>query len=180
MVRGDGCLFWATGTGTAAAGVSARPVQRVTPTMWHEHCVAAWTASWVKLCGYELLGQREVLQRPEWAAEISWRDHRGSYRTTIRPEMVALFEDGDRVAIQFELTRTSRERRRASLVQHAAWQAAGQSAQLLYVCGDESSRERIRSEAAAVGLSAEDGTLGVELVDTIRKSALVLFRERRA
>lgn len=148
--------------------------------MWHHQCVAAWTASWVRLCGYELLGQREVLQRPEWAAEISWRDHRGSYRTTVRPEMVAFFDDGDRVAIQFELTRTSRERRRANLVQHAAWQAAGQSAQLLYVCADESGREWIRTEAAVVGLSAEHGTLAVELADTIRRSALVMFRERHS
>ncbi len=128
MIRGDGCLFWATRSGTAEAAVSARPVRRVTAATWPEHCVAAWTASWLKLCGHEFLGQREILQRPEWAAEIRWRDRRGSYRATARPDLVAILDDGDCVSIQFELTRTSPERRRANLAQHASWQAAGQSA----------------------------------------------------
>ncbi len=146
--------------------------------MWQQHCVAAWTASWVKLCGYELLGQREILQRPEWAAEIHWRDHRASYRATARPDLIALLGDGDRVPIEFELTRTSPARRRANLVQHSAWQAAGQSAWVLYVCIDEHNRERIAVEAAAVGLSEEKGTLGIEFADTIKRSALTMFRQR--
>ena len=145
MIRGDGCLVWATRSGTAETAVSARPVRRVTAATWHEHCVAAWTASWLDLCGHEFLGQREILQRPEWAAEIRWRDHRGSYRATARPDLVAILDDGDCVSIQFELTRTSPERRRANLAQHAAWQAAGQSAWDLYVCIDEYSRERVRA-----------------------------------
>lgn len=179
MVRGDGCLFWATRSGTNHAAVSARPVRRVTPAMWSQHCATAWTASWLKLCGHEFLGPREILDCLEWAAEIRWGDHRGSYRATARPDFVARLGDGGCVAIQLDLTATSSERRQADLMQHAAWQAAGQSAWVHYVCADETSLGRIRKQAAAVGLSEGHGTLALELLDTVKQSARTMFRERR-
>jgi hypothetical protein len=180
MVRGEGCLFWATGPGTRESGVTARPVRRVPPAYWDQYCASAWTASWTRLQGHEVLGPREILERPEWAAEVRWRDHVGSHRATHRPGLIAILDDGYRFAIEFELTRTSPGRRRANLAQHAAWCSRGMSSHLYYLCADARGCERIRKEARAVGLSEDRGTLAVAVVSAIKPDALRLFSERRA
>ncbi len=179
MIRGDGCLFWATRAGIREAGVSARPIRRVAPVFWGQHCAEAWVAAWVRLCGSEFLGQREILERPEWAGELRWRDDRGAHEVVLRPNLIAILGDGERIAVQFELTRISSVRRRAELMQHADWIACGQSIQLLYVCADPESRDRIRKEASSVGLSEQEGTVRVELASAIKGQALKMFGESR-
>ncbi len=157
----------------------ARPIRRVAPLFWGRYCAEAWVASWIRLCENEFLGQREILERPEWAATVRWRDDRHTYEAVLRPNLIGILDDGDHIAVQFDLTRTSSARRCAELEQHAEWIACDQSIQLLYVCADPESRERIRKEAGVAGLSEEQGTLRVELASAVKGQALKMFRERR-
>ena len=179
MVRGDGCLFWATRSGTAEARVPARPIRRVTPAMWHQHCATAWMASWLKLRGHDVLGPRELLELPRWAAEIRWHDYGGTHITTHRPDLIAITQNGARVPIEIKLTRQTTAGLRAVLFQYAGWYHAGMSGGPLYVCATDHDSELIRKHARHVGLTEGDGGLRIELAGAIKRQALEMFRERR-
>lgn len=151
-------------------------------TQKHLKSAAAWAAAWVAVSnGYEFLGPRELLQRPEWAAEIRWRDFDGGHLTTHRPDLIAISQDGlYRVAIEIQLNRTTPQRIQASLHQHAIWHHRQQSDTVLYICADQRGLQQVRKHAAAVGLSERDDTLILMLLDAMKQATVNAFEQQRA
>ena len=78
--------------------------------------------------------------------------------------------------IEVELTRKSKARLRSVLALHAAWIAAGKTGAVVYVCGNRSLADRVRTQGTEVGLSAGGGqqrkTLRVELLEEICEQAI--------
>jgi len=179
MVRGDGCLFWATGAGSREARVAARPVRRVTPALWSRHCAVAWVASWIRFQESHLLGPREILQLPEWAVRLRWRDHFGSHEAIHRPDLIAIPADGEYcAAVEVEVTRTSPGRLRENLRQHYRWQADGDLDTVFYVCADKLTADRVRKYAKSIGLTEGDGALVINLLNPIRADVMVRHNNR--
>lgn len=179
MTRGEGSLFVATRAGVAMLGIAVRAVGRPTPTWWAHLCGCAWTAAWLTARGRALQGCREVLVDPVWAGTVRWHDHKGAHRAGHRPDLACVL-DGGRVAIEVELAQKSTERLRAIPGLHARWRASGTSSGVLYVCGDQDGRDRIRTTAGAAGLlTAKGGGLRVELLETIRAQTLVACEANR-
>ena len=55
---------------------------------------------------------------------------------------------------------------------HSEWIAAGRSAAVIYVCGDEEIAERVLADGAQAGLSVDRGTMRIELIATIQREAV--------
>jgi hypothetical protein len=180
MTRGEGCLFMATRAGVRAAGVKARPMANgARPAFWPTFIATAWTAAWLKACGHEFLGPREVVVSDRWLIEIRWHDRRGhNYLASHRPTFVVDVE-GDNVVLEMELTEQSKPRLQAAMKEHARWIGQGQSDALVCVCSNQVEATRIEAAGALYGLDAERGLLRVELVETLRAYALDAFAELR-
>ena len=74
--------------------------------------------------------------------------------------------------IEVELASKSKARLRSVLALHAAWIAAGKTGAVVYVCGNSRLAERVRAEAAELGLRREQKTIRVELLADIRDQAI--------
>jgi hypothetical protein len=79
---------------------------------------------------------------------------------------------GPLLPIEVELASKSLPRLRAILALHASWIAAGKTPAVIYICAEHDLADRVRREAAGVGLATERKTLRVELLDTIRHAAI--------
>ena len=89
-----------------------------------------------------------------------------------RPDLVGVVPGRLPAAIEVELTRKSKARLRAILGLHASWIATGRSGACVYVCGNTDVLDLVVAQAEQVGLDVANGSLRVELLDTIRALAL--------
>jgi hypothetical protein len=179
MIRGDGYLFQATKTGAKEIGVEIGPVRAPHPLRWDYHGAVSWTAAWFKLADLEVMSPREVLERPEWAIELTWSDrHRGPLKTIHRPDLVGFMRDGTRVAVELRFVRTPVDHLAASVLAHSTWQTREQEEITCYVCARESDCEKVRKQAGASGLHEEDGTLIVKTLDDVRAETLRAYGGR--
>lgn len=110
--------------------------------------------------------------------DLHWHDWGGYHQAIHRPALVAY--NTTHVPIELELTRTSKERLRATLFQHAVWVAGGATGGVIYVCTHQHWTERIADAGAAVGLYLSSGALRIEFLDTLKNHAAVRGEEVRA
>ncbi len=164
--RGDGVLVYASRTGVRFCGARAAVVdRRPAPVTW-QHCDAsAWTAAWLTARRRGMVGPREMLVRREWRGELYWKEHGETRRRSHRPDLAGQLPDGTFLPIEVELTKKSAARLAAVLALHSHWIAAGTSPAVMYVCANQELAEHVLSAGDARGLSADRGTLRVELVD---------------
>ncbi len=126
-------------------------------------------------------GPAEVDLDERWRGELSWRDDRGQHQVGHRPDLAWLPEGGGRVAVEVELARKATPRLEAVLALHAAWRTGGQTAGVIYICGDVTTRERIVTVAADGGLTrGRGGGLRVELLEDIQRQARGACEELRS
>ena len=176
--QGEGCLFVATRTGVAVAGVPVRAAGDPAPTWWTHQRGVAWVAAWLTVRGHDFLGSRQLLEDARYAGEISWRDRRGYNTSSHRPDLVAR-PSGGGVAIEVERAKKSAARLRAILSRYAIWRSTKGSA-VMYVCADDELCQRVRRVGAEVGLTPGRGGLRVELLDTIKEQALAGYEDKKA
>ena len=79
-------------------------------------------------------------------------------------------------AIEVELARKSKARLRAILGLHSRWIASGKTGACVYICGNADVHKLVIAQAKHVGLRTSDGSLRVEMLDTIKE----LVREQSA
>jgi hypothetical protein len=167
---GQGSLFFATRQGVAVAGIDVLPVPAPAPTWWLHLEACAWVAAWLTAREREMIGSRELLARHAWHGELLGLP--GPRELVHRPDLVGVVPGRRPAAVEVELRRKSKARLRAILKLHARWIAAGQSGACVYVCGDREIRELVCGQAALVGLSPDDGSLRIEMLETIKQLAL--------
>lgn len=182
MTRGEGSLLLVTPAGIDRVRAAGRARSRPpAPTWWAHHVACAWTAAWLTVRGRTMQGPAEVDLDERWRGELSWRDGRGQHQIGHRPDLAWLPEGGGRVAVEVELARKATPRLEAVLGLHAAWRAGGQTAGVIYVCGDVTTRERIVTVAADGGLTrGRGGGLRVELLEDIQRQAREACEEVRS
>ena len=91
----------------------------------------------------------------DWRGELRWRERGELRRRGHRPDLAGRLPDGQVLPIEVELTEKSSARLKAVLELHSEWIAAGKSAAVIYVCGDEGIAERVLADGAQVGLSVD-------------------------
>lgn len=168
--RGEGSLFFATRQGVHVTGVNVPPVPVPAPTWWRHLEACAWLAAWLTARGRQMLGPRELLVHHAWRGELLGLP--GPRELVHRPDLVGVVPGRRPAAVEVELRRKSKARLRAILKLHARWIAAGQSGACLYVCGDAEIRRLVLAQAALVGLDPDNGSLRVELLQTIKRQAV--------
>lgn len=174
MAQGDGSMIYPTRDGLKVAGVTAVSLASApAPTTWAHSEACAWVAAWLTARGRQMAGPRQLLADEFWRGELEWMERSGLRRRGHRPDLAGgLPAGGPLLPIEVELASKSLPRLRAILGLHASWVAAGKTPAVIYICGDSNLADRVRHEAQGVGLAPERKTLRVELLDTIRHSAI--------
>jgi hypothetical protein len=152
------------------AGIDVPPAPVPAPTWWRHLEACAWVAAWLTAREREMLGPRELLVQGSWRGELLGLP--GARELVHRPDLVGIVPGRRPAAVEVELRRKSKARLRAILRLHARWIAAGQSGACVYVCGDEEIRKLVLAQAGLVGLEEADGSLRIELLETIRRLAV--------
>jgi hypothetical protein len=110
MRRGDGSLIVITRAGAQMAGYEpGRAPRPPGPAGWAHTCACAWTAAWLEVRGRAWLGERDVVEDPDWSFRLTYQDHRGTARSWHRPDMAVQTGSGP-VAIEVELQRKTLRR----------------------------------------------------------------------
>lgn len=178
LVRGHGSLLIATKRGVDLAEVDATAACVPAPTWWAHLQACAWTAAWLTARGNEIQGCREVIADPVWSGKLRWRDRRGRHVVGHRPDLAWLV-DGQRVAIEVELSRKSTRRLEAIIGLHAKWRAEGVSAGVIYVCANDTLAALVGELATEHGLSTgRGGGLRIETLAFVRAQAIDARRNR--
>jgi hypothetical protein len=114
------------------------------------HGAVSWAAAWLKLADLDVMSPREILQRPEWALELTWSDrHRGPLKSIHRPDLVGVMRDGTRVAVELRFAHTPADHLAASVLAHSIWQTREQEEITCYVCSNESDCDQVSRRAGA-------------------------------
>ena len=116
-----GAFCWSE---TVCASVRWSPPQHRRRPGWAHDSACAWTAAWLTLRGRTYLGPREILDDPEWSAELAWLDRHSFKRSWHRPDLVGYLAD-TAIAIEVELAPKSRRRLDAILQRHLGWIVPG-------------------------------------------------------
>jgi len=179
MVRGQGSLFLATRRGVLVLGLPLIAATTPAPTWWAHDAGCAWTAAWLTLRGRRYLGQRELLDDPEWSGKLHWL-HRNSFkRSGHRPDLDGSLSD-KAIAIEVELATKSKPRLDAILKLHLGWIIAEKMNGVIYICGDEEGCRRIERAGRRVGLYPTSKHLRIELLDAIKAQVRDSFERTRA
>jgi hypothetical protein len=171
--RGEGSLIYPTRAGVEKTGVFAPVLAGApAPTTWAHLEACAWTAAWLTARGRHVIGSRALLLNDGWKGQLEWLEHDGLRRRAHRPDLLTgQSAEGRLLPVEVELSSKSIKRLRAILALYAAWIAAGRTSAVIYVCGPSELAERIRREAAELGLAPDRKTLRVELLATIMAAA---------
>jgi hypothetical protein len=169
LSREHGSLLFATRSGVYVASVPVPETPAPAPTWWSHLASCAWVAAWLTVRQREMLGPRELLANDSWSGKLP--RSAGTRDVVHRPDLVGVVPGRRPAAIEVELRRKSKARLRAILALHARWIAAGQSGACFYVCGDDAIRRLVLAEAPLAGLDPSDGSLRVELLETIKQLA---------
>ncbi len=176
MTWGEGSLFLATRKGVLMLGVPLIAASTPAPTSWAHDSACAWAAAWLTVRGRPLLGQREVLSRPDWSGELHWHDRNSFKRSGHRPDLVVAVGAG--ITVEVELAGKSRPRLDAILRLHAGWITSGKSGGVIYVCGDEEGQRRVKRSAERVGPFGRK--LRLELLDTIKEQTVAGYEAAKS
>jgi hypothetical protein len=163
---GDGSLIFATRHGVQIAGVDAPPSPAPAPIWWDHMAASAWVAAWLTVRGRDLVGPRELIADHSWQGEVKAAP--GSRRLVHTPDLVGIVPGRRPAAIEVELTRKSKARLRAILGLYSRWIASGKLGACVYVCGNEDVRKLVVAQAEHIGLRAADGSLRVEMLETVK------------
>jgi hypothetical protein len=79
-------------------------------------------------------------------------------------------------AIEVELTRKSKARLRAILGLHSRWIASGKTGACVYICGNIDVHKLVIAQAEQVGLREANGSLRVEMLETVEELVRVEAR----
>jgi len=178
MVRGQGSLFRATRKGILVLGLPLIAATTPAPTWWAHDSGCAWAAAWLTVRGRTFLGQRELLDDPEWSGQLDWLDRHSIKRSGHRPDLVAFVSD-IAFAIEVELAAKSKPRLDAILKLHLAWYAARKTEGVIYICGDEEGCRRIERAGQRVGLYRADKNFRIETLDMIKAQTVDAFEAPR-
>jgi hypothetical protein len=170
--RGEGSLFFATRQGVHVAGVDVPPAPTPAPApIWWDHLSAsAWVAAWLTVRGRAMLAPRELTVDQSWQGEV--KGVAGSRRLLHTPDLVGIVPGRRPAAIEVELARKSKARLRAILGLYWRWIASGKLGACVYVCGNADVRKLVVAQADQVGLRGVDGSLRVEMLETIKELVL--------
>ncbi|MFZ1996535.1 MAG: hypothetical protein WAU75_20655 [Solirubrobacteraceae bacterium] len=154
----------------AVAEIDVPAAPAPAPTWWSHHSACAWVAAWLTVRQREMRAPRELVTDKAWRGELV--SVAGSRRTVHTPDLVGIVPNRRPAAIEVELSRKSKARLRAILALHASWIAAGRSGACVYICGNHDVRDLVIAQAARVGLGTANGSLRVELLETVKALAL--------
>src|SRR5579884_344061 len=163
---GKGSLFFATRHGVRVAGVDVPPAPTPAPIWSDQHDASAWVAAWLTVRGRQLVGPRELIADESWQGEV--KGSPGARRLTHTPDLVGVVPGRCPAAIEVELARKSKARLRAILGLHARWIASGKTGACVYICGNADVHKLVVAQAENAGLRTSDGSLRVEMLDTIK------------
>lgn len=105
MRRGDGSLIVLTRRDALEGGSPAsRAPRSISPATSAHTCACAWAAAWLEVRGRAWLSEPEIVDDDLWRYQLRYQDHRGTARTTHRPDLGVLTGSGP-VAIEVELQR---------------------------------------------------------------------------
>lgn len=182
MARGAGSLLYVTRAGVRVADVPAVGLASApAPTSWAHHEACAWVAAWLTARGRRMTGPRELLLDASWRGELEWIERGGLRRRGHRPDLLGGLPASERpMPIEVELAGKSQARLRAVLSLYASWIADGRTPAVIYACASPTVAQHVRQQAAEVGLTAEQKTLRIELLDTIRATALTTRAQTNA
>jgi hypothetical protein len=119
-----------------------------------------------------MLGPRELLLDGAWRDEVQWLERDGVRRRGHRTDLAGGVPGGQLLPIEVELASKSTVRLKSILSLHASWIAAGRTGAVVYVCATSKVSDRVREQAASVGLTSDRKTLRVERLDRVRDQAL--------
>jgi hypothetical protein len=165
--QGDGSLIFATRQGVQVAGVDVPPAPAPAPIWWDHMAASAWVAAWLTVRGREMVGPRELIADQSWQGQVKAAP--GSRRLVHTPDLVGIVPGRRPAAIEVELTRKSKARLRAILGLYSRWIASGKLGACVYVCGNEDVRKLVITQAEHIGLRAADGSLRVEMLETVKE-----------
>jgi hypothetical protein len=174
MGHGVGSLIFPTRDGVRVVGMSAARLPTMpAPVTWAHSAACAWAAAWLTARDRHMVGTRELLFDDFWRGDLEWLERSGLRRRGHRPDLLAGLALGEPLLpIEVELASKSTPRLRSILALYATWIAAGKTSAVIYLCGTEKLAERVRAEGSQFGLTVEQKTLRVELLETIRHAAL--------
>jgi len=178
MTRGRGSLFLATRKGILVLGLRLIAVTTPAPTWWPHDGACAWTAAWLTVRGRTYLGPVEILDDPEWSAQLHWLDCHSFKRSWHRPDLVGFMSDRA-IAIEVELAPKSKPRLDAILQLHLGWIVARKTDAVIYICGDKEGCRRIERAGERIGLNQADRRFRIELLDTIKEQTLASYEQKR-
>lgn len=181
MTRGHGSLFVATRRGVQVADVAVRAAGEPAPTSWAHLSACAWMAAWLTARGRGVVGSRELLADRTWQGKIGWSDHKGFHTAGHRPDLLIFRDDLSGVAaVEVELAQKSIARLEAILRLHARWWRDDRTIGVVYICGDEDGRKRVRKVAPRVGLGEDPAEgLRIELLASIKAQTIAASRSGR-
>jgi hypothetical protein len=165
--HGAGSLLFATRQGVRVAGVDVPPAPAPAPIWWDHLAASAWVAAWLTVRGRDLVGPRELIADRSWQGAV--KASPGSRRLVHTPDLVGIVPGRRPAAIEVELARKSKARLRAILALHYRWIASGKTGACVYVCGTIDVHKLVVAEAEQVGQRLVDGSLRVEMLDTVRE-----------
>jgi hypothetical protein len=172
--RGAGSLLFATRQGVRVAGVDVAPAPAPAPIWWDHLAASAWVAAWLTVRGRDLVGPRELIANRSWQGEVKAAP--GSRRLVHTPDLIGIVPGRRPAAIEVELARKSKARLRAILALHYRWIASGKTGACMYICGNTDVHKLVIAQAEQVGLRAADGSLRVEMLETVKELVRVEAR----
>ena len=138
----------------------------------------AWTAAWLTVRGRAFLGPRELLVDPGWSGRLELTHRISGRQLGHRPDLVGLLDDG-RIAVEVELAAKSKSRLDAILRLHRGWLWDKKTTGIVYICGSEEGRRRVRRANQRVDVMP-GYSLRIELLDTIKAETRAQFERARA
>jgi len=178
MTRGQGSLFLATRNGILVLGLRLIAARTPAPTWWTHDSACAWTAAWLTVRGRTYLGPVEILDDPEWSAQLHWLDCHSFKRSWHRPDLVGFLSD-TAIAIEVELAPKSKRRLDAILQLHLSWIVGRKTGAVIYICGDQEGCQRVERAGERIGLYRVARRVRIELLDTIKEQTLASYEQKR-
>ena len=154
MRRGDGSLIVITRAGALMAGYEpGRAPRSPGPSAWAHTCACAWTAAWLQVRGRGWMGERDVLEDPDWSFCLAYQDHRGTARSWHRPDLAVQTGAGP-VAIEVELQRKTPRRLAGILAMYDSLIDEEELAGVIYVTSRPDLEQLVRRIAERTGPDA--------------------------
>jgi hypothetical protein len=95
MRRGDGSLIVLTRRGALEAGYStSRAPRSISPSTWAHTSACAWASAWLEVRGRKWISERDIVDGGSWRFDLRYRDHRGTVRSTHRPDLGVAIQPG--------------------------------------------------------------------------------------